>query len=836
MAKSFLLPGQPTRYGRDHPFIITHMKLEIEPDFQEKTISGKVTYKITPAGTSISFVELDSADLEIRSVLVEGEAANFEIMPKSIKVLLRTELQFGQNSKIEIEYSAAPKRGLYFRGPTEKFPDRVPHLFTQGEPEDSKHWFPCFDYPNMRYAWEIIVRSPLKMTVVSNGRLVSVRDSGDKKVWEFSQEIPAPSYLVSLVVGEYESVSLAYQGISLEYYVPANRRDDITRSFEKTPKMLDFFASATGQKYPYPKYAQTVVSDFMVGGMENISATTLTETTLHDERGHLDFQSDNLVSHELAHQWFGDYITCRDWSHAWLNEGFATYFNVLFREKNEGEDDFQYSMHLNQERIDEEIQDFYQRQIVEKRYWHSDELFDAHTYEKGSWVLHGLRGLVGEDLFWKGIRRYVESCKVSLVETADFRNVLEESSGLVLEKFFEEWLYSPGYPEYDATFSFDENSMTAKLTLEQINAHQDGVPLFSTPIQLDFTFKDGTKKSSTITMGQKKSFFSFSLSSRPLNVSLDPRNWILKKLRFHKPKEMFLHQLRHDENAMERVRAAEALGNEFRTEDVIEELSASIDSDKFWGVRLEAAKFLGKLGTRRALDFLLSKKDHKDHKVRRGVAMGLRYFAELESGRAEALETLIEYTRSDYSYYVRAFAAESIGFFKKSERAREALKAAILQDSVNDQVRYRAFLGFAELKSPEVIPLAAEYLKNGLYSWGKIGAVEAVAKAGKGRPEALELLLSLKTDPDPRIKEAAAGSISDLEDQGVVPDLKEWLSSEEDGRTARRLRETIFDLEQKVKQTEKIAQLEEDVRRITEESNKLKSEVAEMKAKLENRG
>ena len=398
MPRSFILPGQPTRYGRGHSFLITHLRLEIDPDFDRKSISGKALFKITAAGSPISKVEFDAVDMDFSSIRIDGREASFETKLQSVEVSLGEDVSSGDTVHVELDYSVTPKRGLYFRGPNEKFPERFTHLFTQGQPEDSKFWFPCYDYPNMRFTTEILVRAPARMTAISNGRLVSVKDEGEKNLWEFSQEIPFPSYLVSVVVGEFERVALAYQGISVEYYVPADRRKDVARSFEKTPKMLDYFTSITGQKYPYPKYSQVVVSDFMFGGMENITACTLTETTLHDERGHLDFQSDNLVSHELAHQWVGDYLTCKDWSHAWLNEGFATYFNALFREHDEGVDDFQYTMQADYEKHAEEVNERYQRQIVEKRYWHPDELFDTHTYEKGAWVLNGLRGLLGDEL------------------------------------------------------------------------------------------------------------------------------------------------------------------------------------------------------------------------------------------------------------------------------------------------------------------------------------------------------------------------------------------------------------------------------------------------------
>ncbi len=213
--------------------------------------------------------------------------------------------------------------------------------------------------------------------------------------------------------------------------------------------------------------------------------------------------------------------------------------------------------------------------------------------------------------------------------------------------------------------------------------------------------------------------------------------------------------------------------------------------------------------------------------------MGLRYFADLEPGPEEAIDALAHFLQNDYSYYVRAFAAESLGFFKKSERVLGVLTAALSQESVSDQVRYRAFLGFAELKSPAVLPLAEGYLKSGKWSWGKIGAVHAVSKSGKGHQEALELLLSLQSDPDGRIRGAAASAIADLGDSNTLPALEEWLSREPEGRAARRIRETIFALGQNVKEAEKVARLEDSVQKLTEETSKLKGELESLKAALE---
>ena len=810
-------------------FEIEHLKLEIEPDFESKKILAKTTSKIRAVGKPISFVEIDAVDFAFKSIKVNGVKAKYETRPRSVKVDLGSELQIGMTLYLEMEYTAIPKKGLYFRGPSNDFPNRFVHLFTQGQAEDSKYWYPCFDYPNMRFTSEVIAKVSANMVVVSNGKLLSTKETNDgKKIWHFSQEIPHSSYLLSLIVGNYETIVEDHDGISVEYYVPADKKGDAVRSFQKTPLMLDFFGRVTGLKYPYPKYAQTVVSDFMFGGMENISATTLTEKTLHDERAHLDFQSENLVSHELAHQWFGDYIACKDWSHAWLNEGFATYFNALFREYDEGSDDFQYTMYSNFEKLSDDSNERYHRQIVENRYWDPEELFDSHTYEKAAWVLNGIRGLLGEDLFWKAIRKYVAKWKVSIVETSDFRKILEDVSGVDFEEFFKQWLYSPGFPDYVAEYSIDDKSGLSRLDLEQVNAEVDGVPLFTNPLVLEFTFPDGTTKHERISMTQKKNSFFFSLSGKPVNVSLDPKNWFLKKLKFRKPKEMLLHQLKFDENSMERIRAASEL-TDYKTHDVIDALSRSIDSDKFWGVQLEVAKNLGKIATKEALDALLVRKDYKDHRVRRGVAAGLRYFAKLEESD-DAINALINYLYTDVSYYVRAYSAHSLGFYPDSEKVFIALREALNQGSVNDQIRYRAFLGFAELKNPKALPLAQEYLEHGKEYQGRTGAAYTIGKIGKGDTTAMSALLSTRSMSDIRVRAESAGAIAYLEDPSAIPQLEEWLSSETAGSVRRRLRETIEGLKEV---TTRISQemMEKKIQTLEERTKKLEDALATVETK-----
>src|SRR5579875_1224430 len=763
MEKPFILPGQPTKYARDKLFEIVHTKLEVELDFEKKSIAGRVEHTLN-SGSLFAFVELDASELEIRSVKVDGRDAGFEYASRDT-LRISPKVAIKGTFKVEIEYKATPRRGLYFRGPTKDHPHRFLHAFTQGQAEDSKYWFPCYDYPNMRTQSEVIVTAPAEMIAISNGVLVSSKEiavggAKKRKVWHFRQEFPHPSYLLSVVVGEYDRTVEDHKGVLLEYYAPTSRKAELQRSFSKTPKMIDFFSSVTGQPYPYPKYAQSVVSDFMFGGMENITATTLTERTLHDERAHQDFTSDNLVAHELAHQWFGDYITCRDWSHAWLNEGFANFFTALFKEFDEGPG-------------------------------------------------------------------YVAKHRASLVETSDFRRAMEDASGLNLEPFFEQWVFSQGFPEYEARYSWDEGSKTAVLSLEQSNV--GSVPQFTTPIEIRLTLRDGSISRRKVTLNSKASTFYFPLDGEPLNVSIDPQNWILKKLNFQKPERMYIFQLEKDQNAMERVRACWELGKS-KSDDAITALARAIDSDRFWGVGLEAAANLGKIGTKAVMDALVARKGHPHHKVRRGIAIGLRHFSTLE-GNEEAIGTLIWYLNNDYSYYVRAFAAQSLGYFTKSEVAFEALMSALKQESVNDQVRYRAFLGLAERKDGKGLEIAIDYLRNATEYQARVGAALTVGKLGRGRPEASDALLSSENDPDIYVRTMAANAVRYLEDKNAIPGLEKWLAREPSGRCRRRLRETIYLLQQGTRESENVAKLKEDVEKLKSENSELRQRINALEGK-----
>jgi aminopeptidase N len=328
--------------------------------------------------------------------------------------------------------------------------------------------------------------------------------------------------------------------------------------------MIRFFSEKTGQPYPYNKYAQVCVPDFVAGGMENITATTMTDSALVDEIAALEGDADGLVAHELAHQWFGDYLTCKDWSHIWLNEGFASYFAALFALEDHGDDVFRLDMHRTAEGY--KVGDrFSRRAIVEERYRSSEDMFDGVTYSKGACVLHVLRGLLGDVAWWKGIREYVGAHKLAVVETDDFRKAMEAASGKDLKWFFDQWAYKAGHPELKVRWHYEDADKTVRVQVQQTQAVDSETPLFRLPTTLEITESAGGARIVPILVDGRSHEFVIPCATRPNMVEFDSRGWLLKEIDFPKSDGENLFQLEHAACVLGRLSAAEALIKKAKT-------------------------------------------------------------------------------------------------------------------------------------------------------------------------------------------------------------------------------------------------------------------------------
>jgi len=420
--KSFEMPGAKPHYNPDRPGQVEHIRLTLNLDIQARSLQGVCEITLNPVRNGITELTLDAVNLQIITINIADISQKFDYDDEFLKINLETPTVAGQKITLAIAYAAIqPQRGIYFIQPTEHYPHKSTQVWTQGEDEDSRYWFPCFDYPGQLATSEIIVKVPSNLMAISNGKLLSVKEEQDQKIYHWSQEEIHPTYLMTLAVGDFLEVKDQWQGIEVNYYVDKSRTELEARlSMGKTPRMIAFFSEKYGYKYAFPKYAQVCVADFIFGGMENTSTTLLTDRCVLDERAALDNRgTESLVAHELAHQWFGDLVVIKHWSHAWIKEGAATYAEVLWTEHEYGAVEAAYYRLGEARNYFAEDAERYRRPIVTHVYREAIELYDRHLYEKGGCVYHMLRTELGDELFWKSIHTFVQQNAHKTVETID---------------------------------------------------------------------------------------------------------------------------------------------------------------------------------------------------------------------------------------------------------------------------------------------------------------------------------------------------------------------------------------------------------------------------------
>jgi len=828
----------PPRYARDRTADVRHIRLDLSFDFEAKKLMGRCTTTLAAINDGLDHVEFDAVELNIHRVGRGDAALPYAYDGRKLRVSLDPVCASGDEVVIVIDYDAQPRRGMYFIEPDDAFPDKPREIWTQGEDEDSRYWFPCYDYPNDKATSEIVASVPAQLRAVSNGKLIAEQADplGKTKTYHWRQDVPHSAYLMTLCVGPYVEISESYDGIPIVYYVHPGREDDARRAFGNTPRMVQFFSEQIGVRYPYDKYAQVAVNDFVFGGMENTSATTQTAETLHDARAHLDFSSDPLVAHELAHQWWGDLLTCRDWAHGWLNEGFATYFETLWVEHDKGDAEFRYALHQEAHEYFEEDSKEYRRPIVCNTYREPIELFDRHLYQKGGLVLHMLRFVLGDALFWKAMHHYCEMFRGQNVITTDLQRAIEQATGKNLDWFFDQWVYKAGHPEFEVTYAWDDAAKLAHVTIhqKQHSGASDAVagfstPLFRMPVVIDFDCS-GTRIEFRVEVASQEQGFHFPLPMRPRMVRVDPGNWILKTLQFNPGKDLLLYQLKHDD-VMGRIFAAHALAAESDPQ-VIDALRETLLHDPFWGVQAEVAAALGNIRSSAALDALLVGLQLSHPKARRGAVKALGEFRDERA--ATALVAILE--RGDASYFVEGQAAAALGK-TKSPQAYDALLRALDKPSYLETIRAQVFGGFGELKDARCIDVAKAWSSYGKPLRARVGAVLCLGRLGGAhldrRDEVAEFLGTLTADRDFRVRLNLPEAFEALKSLDPVrPHLQRMVDQELDGRIRRRARIAIERLQEGRSHTEELKSLRDDLETLRDQNRQLRDRLDRVEATL----
>ena len=634
---------------------------------------------------------------------------------------------------------------------------------------------------------------------------------------------------MTLAVGDFAEIQDEWQTLPVTYYVEKGREEDARRSMGKTPRMIEFFSDKYGYPYPFPKYAQVCVDDFIFGGMENTSTTLLTDRCLLDERAALDNRvTENLVAHELAHQWFGDLVVIKHWSHAWIKEGMASYSEVMWTEQEYGAEDAAYYRLLEARNYLVEDSSRYRRPIVTHIYREAIELYDRHLYEKGSCVYHMIRAELGDELFWQAIHTFVQDNAHKTVETIDLLRAIEKATGRNLLFLFDQYVYRGGHPDFKVAYSWDGDSNLAKVTVTQTQAKEgnngSNSDLFDLKLPIAFGYIQGREEAGeqvnnpksqipnpklfTVRVHEHEQSFYFPLEEKPQFVSFDAGNHFLKTVSLEYPLPELKAQLEFDPDPISRIYAAEALAKKGGLE-AVKALSTALLRDSFWGVRSEVAKQLAEIKLDQAFHGLVAGLKDEHALVRRAVVEALANIKTDESYKA--LKPLVQ--KGDASYYVEAAAAKALGAIAaanleekpKEDQVLKLLKSVLKERAGwNEVVRSGAIAGLSQRKtSVAALDLILEYTKLGLPQALRLSAIRALGTISTGQTPVnleriLERLEELSRETFFLTQVAVAAALGQMETLKAIRILRSLTDQTPDGRVRRMAEEAISSVQKRL--------------------------------------
>ena len=857
--KSFELPGARPHYNPDRPGQVEHIFLDLVLNIPKQSFHGTCSIRLKPVRSDIDKLTLDAVNLKIKSVKIGEIKQQFDYDGEQLEVQLQSPTVANISMTIDIAYSVEnPQRGLYFVGPDKHYPDKPVQVWTQGEDEDSRFWFPCFDYPGQLATSEIRVKVPKEFLAISNGELIDTKTDGSDKIYHWSQQQVHPTYLMTLAVGNFAEIKDEWNGKPVNYYVEKGREADGRRSMGKTPQMIEYFSKTYGYDYPYPKYAQVCVDDFIFGGMENTSTTLLTDRCLLDERAAIDNRNtESLVAHELCHQWFGDLVVIKHWSHAWIKEGMASYSEVMWTEHEYGKDDAAYYLLMEARNYLAEDSSRYRRPIVTHVYREAIELYDRHLYEKGACVYHIIRAELGDELFLKAMQIFVQDNAHKTVETIDLLRSIEKATGRNLLFLFDQYVYRGGHPDYKVAYAWDNDSKLAKVTVTQTqvkdgkegkNGNGNSKDLFDLKLPIGFGYKQGedekinvTVKSFTVRVHEKEQSFYFPLEEKPAFISFDVGNNFLKTVSLEYAVGELKAQLQFDPDPISRIYAAQALAKKGGLE-AVKALSESLKNDPFWGVRVEVATQLVEIKLDQVFDSLVIGLKDRDARVRRAVVGALGKIKTHESYKA--LKSIVE--KGDSSYYVEAAAASAIGGIAgvngedkpSNEQVIKELKSVLKErQGWNEVVRSGAIAGLAQMKTSEdALNLILKYTAAGTPQALRLAAIRAIGTISSGQSNTnleriLQCLGELSKETFFLTQVSVSVALGQVENRKAIGILKALANQTPDGRVRRIAEESIQKVQKNVGSDEAVKQLREELDQVKKENQELRSRLENLEAK-----
>jgi aminopeptidase N len=499
-------------YPRATALDAIHYRLQLTLTANSDEVQGETAILFQFNNTGVKEITLDFAGLTVDAVTEAQHAAQFTHTADKLKIALAGNYQRGDRCTLTIKYHGRPSDGLIIR--KNKYGDHA--FFADNWPNRAHHWFPAIDHPYDKATAEFIVTAPADYDVIANGRLLEKTSlQNGRELTHWRAETPIPTYCMVIGAAQFAIINAGNvqrdgADVPVFYYLYPKDRDRGVNDYGRVAQIVEFFSNLVGP-YPYEKLA-LVQSSTRYGGMENASNIFLAEDAFNE----------HLNAHEIAHQWFGDSVTEADWHHLWLSEGFATYFAHLFTERFEGRDKFVQQILADKasylRQYEKDPRPIYDPAITDLM-----KLLNANNYQKGGWVLHMLRRVMGDAKFFAGIRDYYRTYRDRNALTEDLQRVMEFHAGQPLGWFFRQWIYEPGYPILDATWRWDEQAKELRVRVKQTQAQT----VFRLPVELEFG-TEKTAKREVLQLNEREQQFTFKLDAKPSRVALDPDDWILK--------------------------------------------------------------------------------------------------------------------------------------------------------------------------------------------------------------------------------------------------------------------------------------------------------------------
>ena len=638
-AEDYNLP----RYNASHTQVndLIHTKLELSFDWEKEAVRGKATLKLKPWFYPTNTLTLDAQNFEVSSVRMTGrsKSLNFTNQKNKLTINLGQTFSARETYEIIIEYVAFPGRlpsggsdaitseqGLFFINADGSDPDKPQQIWTQGETEYNSRWFPTIDKPNERCTQEMYLTVDNRFKTLSNGILISSTKNNDGTRTDYwKMDLPHAPYLFMLAIGEYVVVEDSWNNIPVNYYVESKFKKDAKAIFNHTPEMLEFFSDKLGVEYPWPKFSQVVVRDYVSGAMENTTAVIYGEFVQRSTKELIGNTNDRIIAHEMFHHWFGDLVTCESWANLTMNEGFANYSEYLWLEHKYGKEEADNALRGDQNGYFESTGMGGMHPLIHFGYEDKEAMFDAHSYNKGGAVLHMLRREVGEEAFFAALKLYLERHQFTSVEVHDLRLAFEDVTGRDLNWFFNQWFLASGHPEVTTDYTYNELSRELTVNFKQTQDPIRSLPVFILPMALDIYIGKRMPIRENIVLDKREQSFVFTIPGKPELVNIDADKGLLWQRKDIRDADSYIFQYYNAKNYWDKYESLNFLAENESPEGI--KVFQSALNDSFWNFRRKALRSIPLANMNTGLWEQVKRMSTTDSDVR---------------VRAEALEMLME--------------------------------------------------------------------------------------------------------------------------------------------------------------------------------------------------